>query len=168
VDATVDGVTAWWAYVRGIAPGASQKEIAEAAGVTQPTVSRWAKGEITRASADVAVKIATYYEASVGDALVAAGVLDEHHLPVQTVRIEEPSDDELLNLLAQRLGRDRKEMTGDGDAATTSTADAVRPATQARRWPAHGRLGGEEPQRDVPPRALRAARGGRFEDQDPE
>ncbi|MBO9555547.1 helix-turn-helix transcriptional regulator [Cellulomonas sp.] len=107
-------MTRWWQYVRSVAGSASQKEIAEAAGVSQPTVSRWAKGEIERATADVAVRFAVHYEASVGEALVAAGVIDAHHLPVTVMRNESPDDEMLIALLSERLRRDREELVGNG------------------------------------------------------
>lgn len=124
MGANVDHVTTWWGYVRRITHGASQKEIAQSAGVTQPTVSRWVSGEIERASADVAVKLATKYGASVGEALVAAGVLDAEHLPVTIMRTEDPSDDELLTILARRLDRDRKDGTDDGQPDAPAMTDA--------------------------------------------
>lgn len=124
MGANLRPMTRWWAYVQRIARSASQKEIAEAAGVSQPTVSRWAKGEIEAASADAAVRLALHYEASVGDALVAAGVLDAEHLPVTTQRIEKPSDEQLLAILAARLRQDREERGGnDRDAAPTNPAE---------------------------------------------
>lgn len=109
MSANVQPVTRWWQYVKSVARTATQKEIAEAAGVSQPTVSRWAKGEIERATADVAVAFAVHYQASIGEALVAAGVIDASHLPVTIQRYAQPDDATLIALLSERLRRDRED-----------------------------------------------------------
>lgn len=128
MSANVQPVTRWWQYVKAVAGSASQKEIAEAAGVSQPTVSRWAKGEIERATADVAVKFAVYYGGSVGEALVAAGVLDAHHLPVTITRHEAPDDETFIALLSERLRRDREEVVDRGDRPAPKTEGSSDPA----------------------------------------
>lgn len=128
--ASLSPVTRWWAYVRGIAGTASKTEIAEAARVSQPTVSRWASGEIERASADVAVRLATAYDASVGEALVAAGVLDEAQLPVTIQRYDQPDDETLIALLSERLRRDRED--GDGHGGQPAPIAPAAPYTDAQ------------------------------------
>lgn len=130
MSANVQPVTRWWQYVKQVAGSASQKDIAEAAGVSQPTVSRWAKGEIERATADVAVKFAVHYRGSVGEALVAAGVLDAHHLPVTITRHETPDDETLIALLSERLRRDREDVMGDEQQPAATTPAGGSPAAE--------------------------------------
>lgn len=127
MSATVQPMTRWWQYVKAVAGSASQKEIAEAAGVSQPTVSRWANGDIERATADAAVRFAVHYGGPVGEALVAAGVLDATHLPVTITKRENPSDEQLLELIAARLRRDHEDHHAHDTA--TSTRAGGSPAT---------------------------------------
>ncbi len=130
MSANVQPVTKWWQYVKTVAGSASQKEIADAAGVSQPTVSRWAKGEIERATADVAVKFAVHYDSSVGEALVAAGVLDARHLPVTISRYEQPDDATLIALFSERLRRDKESAQDDDQQPAAITRAGGSPADE--------------------------------------
>ena len=126
-------MTTWWLYVESVARGAQQSEIAEAAGVSQATISRWKSGDIERPSADAAVRLAVFYGASVGGSLVAAGVLAADALPVTIQRYEAPTDDELIELLERRLRRDREDVTGNAQHPAPTMSAGDDPATVTRR-----------------------------------
>jgi transcriptional regulator with XRE-family HTH domain len=67
--------SAWWAYVtRTAGTEATQKDIAEATGIEQSSISRWKLGKNTP-HADAVVHFARSYQASPVAALIAAGYL---------------------------------------------------------------------------------------------
>lgn len=124
--ATIHGMT-WWEYVRHIAGTEVQTAIADRTGIAQATISRWKLG---RQSVDApnAVAVARAFGRPATEALVVAGFLTEEEVDAQVTisRIEEPSNDELLDLLARRLRRDREEGEGSGQqpAATNNAGEA--------------------------------------------
>jgi transcriptional regulator with XRE-family HTH domain len=66
----------WWEYVQRASGHVTQKDIAEATGIEQSSISRW-KVDQTRPKADAAVAFARGYGRPPVEALVAAGYLSE-------------------------------------------------------------------------------------------
>lgn len=64
----------WWSYVQKVSGSATQAQIADHSGISQPVVSRWKSGD-GAPSADSAVQFARAYGRPAVEALVAAGVL---------------------------------------------------------------------------------------------
>lgn len=65
----------WWTYFKGVAGTETGRAIAEAAGVSEPQVSRWKSGK-NRPDADSLVRFARAYHRSPVEALVAAGYIN--------------------------------------------------------------------------------------------
>jgi transcriptional regulator with XRE-family HTH domain len=104
---TIGGMTEqWWPYLQRISGNASQKDIAEAAGVDPGSVSRWKLGRVA-ASPESAINVARYYGRSPIEALTICGFLRSEEC-LQAVELAPPlsavTDDALLGELAARLG----------------------------------------------------------------
>lgn len=132
----------WWQYVERIAPGAPQAEIAKAAGVTPPTVSRWSTGKQGIDPA-AAASFARAHHRPVLEAFVAAEFLTDKEAkarPTVAPTLDSLSDDDLIAEIRRRLSeRD----DGDGNTAPNKRA-GVSPASEARKPRA-----GRGPARDV-------------------
>lgn len=95
----------WWQWFADTAGTADGATIAEAAGVSEPQVSRWRRGT-NRPDADKVVRFARYFGKPALEALVAAGYItaDDAH---KTVTVERPvsefSDDELIEEVRRRM-----------------------------------------------------------------
>lgn len=110
----------WIAYLERTAPGATQKALAEAAGVDQSTVSRWRRGQGEPAP-ETAIRLARKIGAEPLGALVAAGHLTPAEARAIVSHHEHGSitDAELLEILAARLAGTRgRETDGRAPAAT--------------------------------------------------
>lgn len=118
----------WWEYVRHVAGTDVQTAIADRTGIAQATVSRW---KLRRQAVDAtnAVIVARAFGRPAVEALVVAGFLKPEDVDAQVTitRHEDPSDEQLLELLRRRLQRDH-EVTRDDDATATSPAGGS-PAT---------------------------------------
>jgi len=122
----------WWSYVQRIARDAQQAEIAEAAGVTAPTVSRWSTGK-QGIDPKAAAQFARTYRRPVLEAFVAAGFLTEKEAkarPAVTPTLDSWSDDDLIAEIRRRL---TERVDGDGNAA--SNTQAGKPADEAMKPP---------------------------------
>lgn len=96
----------WSEYLRTVAPDAQQREIAQAAGVDQATVSRWRRTEAPPRPENVAA-FARAFDRPVLEAFVAAGFLsasEANERPRGRPRLELITDTELLTELSKRLG----------------------------------------------------------------
>ncbi|WP_225754689.1 helix-turn-helix transcriptional regulator [Actinotalea sp. Marseille-Q4924] len=94
----------WWQYVERVSSGAAQGDIAQAAGVSGPTVSRWRSGK-QGVDPGPAARFARAYGRPVLEAFVAAGFLTPEEAKAK-VLINDPqdlTDEELLELLRSRL-----------------------------------------------------------------
>lgn len=65
----------WPHYVASVANGATQREIAEAAGVNQATASRWLSGSVVPTNAANVASFAQAYKRNVIEAFIAADLL---------------------------------------------------------------------------------------------
>lgn len=113
----------WWDYVSRIAKGETQERIARRINVTSPSVGRW------KTSAPKPENVAAFaraYGRPVLEAFIAAGFLSETDAAAQVTitRQQDPSDDELLDLLRRRLERDRQESGHRGDTAPIDVTEA--------------------------------------------
>lgn len=113
----------WWDYVGRIANGATQDKIARLVDVTGPTIGRW------KTSAPRPENVAAFaraYGRPVLEAFIAAGFLTEEDAATQVTitRQQDPSDEELLDLLRRRLERDRQESGSRGDTAPIGVTEA--------------------------------------------
>lgn len=101
----------WVRYLEQSMPGATQGAIAEAAGVDQPSVSRWRREEGCP-SAETAIRLARRLQPPPTQALIAAGHLTPAEVDAQVTYTTpaDLSDDELVELLRSRLiaARDRR------------------------------------------------------------
>lgn len=95
----------WSGYLARMMPEATQKAIADAAGVDQTTISRWQHGETPKA--DAAVRFARARKANPLEALFAAGYLAAEDVGAEVVILipAEMTDDQLLDQLRARLER---------------------------------------------------------------
>ncbi|MDV6309946.1 helix-turn-helix domain-containing protein [Gordonia amicalis] len=95
----------WWTYIRRIAGTETGRVIAEAAGVSEPQVSRWKTGKNTP-DADKLVEFARYFNRPPLEALIAAGYIRQDEaagdIEVHT-RPQELSDEELLSEIKRRM-----------------------------------------------------------------
>jgi transcriptional regulator with XRE-family HTH domain len=110
----------WTEYVKATAGADLQNEIARKMGVDQSTASRWLRGAPAGKPSNVAA-FAKAYGRPVLEAFVAAGFLtdDDAHTQVTITRHEDPSDEELLDLLRRRLDRDQRSSDGPQSAPMT-------------------------------------------------
>lgn len=97
----------WWQYVLTVTGGAAQKDIAEATGIDQSSISRWQRGTTTP-RAEAVVALARAYGHSPVEALVAAGYLASDELGVVelttlTGDLSRVSVDSLLSELRRRV-----------------------------------------------------------------
>ena len=98
---------AWWRYVVTVTGNVAQKEIADATGIDQSSISRWQRGTSTP-RAEVVVALARAYGRPPIEALVAAGYLSSDEAGVEELTTV-PGDltgvsvDSLLNELRRRL-----------------------------------------------------------------
>jgi transcriptional regulator with XRE-family HTH domain len=97
----------WWRYVVTVTGYVSQKEIANATGIDQSSISRWQRGTSTP-RAEAVVALARAYGRSPVEALVAAGYLSSSEVGVVelttlTGDLTGVSVDSLLNELRRRV-----------------------------------------------------------------
>lgn len=97
----------WWRYVVTVTGDVSQKEIANATGIDQSSISRWQRGTSTP-RAEAVVALARAYGRSPVEALVAAGYLSSSEVGVVelttlTGDLTGVSVDSLLNELRRRV-----------------------------------------------------------------
>lgn len=95
----------WSDYLRSVAPAAQQREIAQASGVDQATVSRWQRADAPPRPDNVAA-FARAYQRPVLEAFIAAGFLtpdEANERPRGRPRLDLVPDEELLAELGQRL-----------------------------------------------------------------
>lgn len=95
----------WNEYLRQIAGEVGQAEIARAAGVTAPTVSRWLKGN-QGVDPVAAANFARHYRRPVLEAFVAAGFLTPNEAKVRPIAAPDYSalsNEELLELVRSRM-----------------------------------------------------------------
>lgn len=119
----------WIAYLNHTAPGATQKALADAAGVDQSTVSRWKRGQGAPAP-ETAIHLARKIGAEPLGALVAAGHLtaDEANAIVSHHEPAAITDAELLDILRDRLALARGRETNGATAATRRAGESPAPA----------------------------------------
>ena len=94
----------WSQYIKQIAPGAQQKEIAAAAGVDGSTVSRWASGLAPKP--DNVAAFARAYNRPVLEAFVAAGFLtadEAKQRPVGAPDLSKLPVEEMLEEIRRRF-----------------------------------------------------------------
>jgi transcriptional regulator with XRE-family HTH domain len=97
----------WWQYVLTVTGNAAQRDIAEATGIDQSSISRWQRGATTP-RAEAVVAFARAYGHSPVEALVAAGYLASDELGVVelttlTGDLTSVSVDSLLSELRRRV-----------------------------------------------------------------
>ena len=95
----------WWAYVKHVAPTATNKVIGEAAGLTASSVTRWASGAAPDPSS--AAAFARAFGRPVLEAFIAAGYLTPEEAgerPAKPHALAHYSDDELVDDIRRRLG----------------------------------------------------------------
>ena len=105
----------------------TNRVIAEKVGVTEPNVSRWKRSQqVPRA--EYVAEFARAYNRPVLEAFVAAGFLtaEEAHAEVTITTNADPDDDELLEIIARRLARDRR-------SHTSTTGRSAEPTPLRRR-----------------------------------
>jgi transcriptional regulator with XRE-family HTH domain len=98
---------AWWRYVVTVTGDVPQKEIANATGIDQSSISRWQRGT-SSPRAEAVVALARAYGRSPVEALVAAGYLSSSEVGVVelttlTGDLTGVSVDSLLNELRRRV-----------------------------------------------------------------
>ncbi|MBQ1444113.1 MAG: helix-turn-helix transcriptional regulator [Renibacterium sp.] len=111
----------WSDYLKATAPAAQQRDIAQAAGVDQATVSRWQRSGVPPRPENVAA-FARAYRRPVLEAFVAAGFLSNDEAkerPRGRPRLDLIEDAELLAELGRRLGA-RPAAAAAPDAAAQS------------------------------------------------
>lgn len=118
----------WWHYVEQTAPGRPQEEIARRVGVSAATVTRW---KVSEPRPSNVAAFARAYGRPVLEAFVAAGFLTAQEADTQVIvtRYEDPSDEEILELLARRLRRDREDVSDDDQHRPPIAAGETRPLT---------------------------------------
>lgn len=117
----------WWSYFKRIAGTETGRVIAEAAGVSEPQVSRWKSGK-NRPDADALARFARHYKRPPVEAIVAAGYLrrDEVLEAVEVIRpLSELGDEELLDEIRRRMsgGSNAVEATTQSDAPGEADED---------------------------------------------
>jgi transcriptional regulator with XRE-family HTH domain len=106
-DYTAAEQVSWWQYVVTVTGNAAQKEIANATGIDQSSISRWQRGT-NNPRAEAVVALARAYGRSPVEALVAAGYLLSDELGVVelttlTGDLRSASIDSLLSELRRRV-----------------------------------------------------------------
>ena len=94
----------WPAYVRRVAGGLTQVQIAQKTGLAQTNIGRWLRGDPGAPKADSVIAFAKSFGQPPVEALVAAGYLDvaDAASPVRT-DLNEYSIEELLQHLLSRI-----------------------------------------------------------------
>ena len=135
----------WWDYVERTAPGETQEQIARKTDVATPTVGRWKQ---STPKPDSVAAFARAYRRPVLKAFVAAGFLtaDEAGAQVVIEHAEDPSDEELLDLIARRLRRDSQESEPGRESAPTTRPDVALAAMSGVPQHMPDTTTGEEPQ----------------------
>lgn len=113
----------WWEYVQRHTQGDdTQAQIASRLGVDQTRVSAWVRDGDVPAPA-TAIKIARRLGVPPAEVLLAAGHItaDEAGATVTHVQVDEPTDDELIDMLADRLKR-----TSESDARNAAASTRAR------------------------------------------
>lgn len=113
----------WWSYVKRVAPDAQQADIAQAAGVTASTVSRWGSGAHSPDPRAVVTFARTYGRPAL-EALVEAGVLtpaEAKQRPTAAPSIDSLTDDQLLDEIRKRMRHDTAATTQAGESPATVT-----------------------------------------------
>lgn len=110
----------WPDYLTRISGGDQQKDIATAARVSGPTVSRWMAGD-QGVDPATAAAVARHYGRPVLEAFVAAGYLTEKEARGRFVSpdITQLSDDELLAEVRRRMKREDEEHVQSRSPATS-------------------------------------------------
>lgn len=88
----------WWTYVTEKSGGATQTEIAERTGLTQPTVNRW---RTSKPKVDNVIAFARAYDRPVLEAFVAAELISKEDAEITEVAAdlaEVPTDDLLAEI----------------------------------------------------------------------
>lgn len=98
---------AWAEYLRAITAGATGRQIAQATGIGEATISRWLKGTTDPAPRQV-VTVARAYDIPPLDALIATGYLSEEEANRQggtprTLQLREFTDHELALEMLRRV-----------------------------------------------------------------
>lgn len=69
------GTNSWRDYVLGLTYGESQNDVSKRAGISQPTVGRWLRGDTAKIDPGNVARFALAYDRSVLEAFVAARLL---------------------------------------------------------------------------------------------
>ena len=119
----------WWSYFKRIAGTETGRVIAEAAGVSEPQVSRWKSGQNQPTTVALA-RFARFYGRPPVEAIIAAGYLTPEDVAgaVEIIRpLSELGDEELLDEI-------RRRMSGDSNAVeTTQEQDAPGEADESEK-----------------------------------
>lgn len=123
----------WSDYVRQTIGTDQQVDAARRADVDQTTISRWIRGGQAGRAENV-VKLARAYKRPVLEALVVAGFISdaEARAKVTITRSQSPTDEELIQLLADRLRRKREDAATDEQNPAPSTRAGGSPAPLRR------------------------------------
>jgi transcriptional regulator with XRE-family HTH domain len=96
----------WSAYVRRVAGGLGQLDIAERTGLAQTNIGRWLRGEPVVPKAESVVAFARAFNEPPVEALVAAGYITEEEAGAKARRAKTPLREySEVELLQEVLGR---------------------------------------------------------------
>lgn len=139
----------WWEYVEHLMPSARQQDVAAAAGVTAPTVSRWSRRE-QGVDPRAAAAFARANGRPVLEAFVAAGFLtseEANETPTATPSLGSLTDEQLLHEVRRRMSHAAPTTHAGVSPATdlasrrpervTSTDPDDPTDDQPRQWAAH-------------------------------
>lgn len=121
----------WWEYVERHAPGWTQVDIARAAEVSSPTVSRWASGK-QGVDPLPAARLARAFGRPVLEAFIAAGYLtaaEAGERPQPAPSLDQLTDDQLLAEMRARLQELRHGQPAPTSHAASGRSDSP-PVTQ--------------------------------------
>lgn len=123
----------WSDYVRHTIGTDQQVDAARRTRVDQTTISRWVRGGQAGRAENV-VKFARAYQRPVLEALVVAGFISESEARAQVTitKRENPSDEQLLELIAARLRRDQGDPHAHDTATNTRAGGSPAPAQLER------------------------------------
>ena len=118
----------WWAYVQAHSLNATHAKIAEAVGITAPSVSRWGKG--SNPDPAQAAAFARAYNRPVLEAFIAAGFLSPEEAgekPSAPPSLASLGDDELIAEVVRRMRRGGR----DDRPPMSRTPESPRPQSMA-------------------------------------